>query len=88
LSKRKEDLMGQERHCGEPSLETLVESAREGRRDSLEELARRIQDNIYRLALRTLFLPEDAEDATQEILVKIITHLSAFRGESLFSTRR
>ena len=28
----------------------------------------------------------DAEDATQEILIKIITHLSTFRGESSFRT--
>jgi RNA polymerase sigma factor (sigma-70 family) len=77
--------MAQEKFTAEPRLETLVELAREGRRDALGELVRRIQDTIYRLALRTLFLPADAEDATQEILVKIITHLSAFRGESQFS---
>jgi RNA polymerase sigma factor (sigma-70 family) len=78
--------MSQEKFTNAPRLETLVEFAREGRRDALGELVRRIQDSIYRLALRTLFLPADAEDATQEILVKIITHLSAFRGESRFST--
>jgi RNA polymerase sigma factor (sigma-70 family) len=78
--------MAQEKFTNEPSLETLVELAREGRRDALGELIRRIQDTIYRLALRTLFSPADAEDATQEILVKIITHLCVFRGESRFST--
>jgi len=78
--------MAQDRFTDKTSLETLAKLAREGRRDALEELVRRIQDNIYRLALRTLFLPADAEDATQEILIKIITHLSAFRGESRFST--
>jgi RNA polymerase sigma factor (sigma-70 family) len=30
--------------------------------------------------------PEDARDATQEILLKIVTHLSGFRGESSFRT--
>jgi RNA polymerase sigma factor (sigma-70 family) len=78
--------MAQEKTTNEPSLEALVELAREGRRDALGELVRRIQDTIYRLALRTLFLPADAEDATQEILVKIITHLSSFRGESRFTS--
>jgi len=78
--------MAQEKMTHEPSIETLVERAREGRRDALTELIQRVQDPIYRLALRTLFLPADAEDATQEILIKIITHLSAFRGESRFST--
>ncbi len=70
----------------EPSLESLVDSAKEGQRSALEELVRRIQDGIYRLALRTLFLPADAEDATQEILIKVITHLTDFKGESRFTT--
>ena len=71
---------------GERILESLVALAREGRKDALEELVRRIQDRVYGLALRTLFLPADAEDATQEILIKVITHLGAFRGESRFTT--
>jgi RNA polymerase sigma factor (sigma-70 family) len=33
-----------------------------------------------------LYNPSDAEDASQEILLKIITHLGTFRGESSFST--
>ncbi len=33
-----------------------------------------------------LYHPFDAEDASQEILLKIITHLGTFRGESAFST--
>jgi RNA polymerase sigma factor (sigma-70 family) len=78
--------MAQEKFTNEPGLETLVDLARKGRRDALGELIRRIQDTIYRFALRSLFLPTDAEDATQEILVKIITHLSDFRRESRFST--
>src|SRR5262249_36909959 len=42
--------------------------------------------DVYRLALRFLWHPQDAEDATQEILVRIITGLAAFRGESSFRT--
>jgi RNA polymerase sigma factor (sigma-70 family) len=78
--------MAKETSTNEPSLESLVDLAKEGQRKALEELVRRIQDRIYGLALRTLFLPADAEDATQEILIKIITHLASFRGESLFTT--
>ncbi len=70
----------------EPSLEKLVDLAKEGEKNALEELVRRIQDGIYRLALRMLFLPADAEDATQEILIKVITHLAEFKGESRFTT--
>lgn len=78
--------MAKEVHSNESSLESLVVSAREGQRDALERLVRSIQDRIYGLALRTLFLPADAEDATQEILIKVITHLGDFQGESRFTT--
>lgn len=70
----------------ENELESLVEKAKEGDKDSLELLAREIQDNIYGLALRMLWYPSDAEDATQEILIKVITHLDSFRGESAFTS--
>jgi len=66
--------------------EELVHSAIEGDKDSLEKLIRGIQDRIYGLAMRMLWLPADAEDATQEILIKIVTHLANFRQESSFST--
>lgn len=67
-------------------LERLVEAAKEGDKKALEELILKIQDKIYGLALRMLYNPSDAEDASQEILLKIITHLSTFRGESAFTT--
>ena len=70
----------------ETAIEDLVERAKRGNRDVLEEIVRRIQDRIYGLALRMLFIPADAEDATQEILVKVITHLGTFKGESRFET--
>jgi len=47
-----------------PALEVLVQQAKEGDKDALEELVRRIQDRIYGLALRMLYHPADAEDAT------------------------
>lgn len=66
--------------------ERLVNAAKEGDRKALEELIQMIQDKIYGLALRMLYNPSDAEDASQEILLKIITHLGTFRGESSFTT--
>jgi RNA polymerase sigma factor (sigma-70 family) len=78
--------MAKETCTDETSLERLAHSAKEGQKDALEELIRGIQGRIYNLALRTLFLPADAEDATQEILIKIITHLADFKGESRFTT--
>jgi RNA polymerase sigma factor (sigma-70 family) len=67
-------------------LEWLVEAAKEGDKKALEDLVLKIQDKIYGLALRMLYNPSDAEDAAQEILLKIITRLSTFRGESAFTT--
>ena len=67
-------------------LETLVATARAGSRESLERLVAEIQRPVYNLALRMLWHPEDARDAAQEILVRVVTHLGTFRGESRFLT--
>jgi len=67
-------------------LEELVTRAQEGDREALERVVGAIQQKLYQLALRMLWHAEDARDATQEILVRIITHLGSFRGESSFMT--
>lgn len=67
----------------------LVEAARAaaaGDRPSAERVLDAVQGPVYRLALRMLGHPADAEDATQEILLVILTHLGTFRGESSFLT--
>ncbi len=64
----------------------LVRRAQAGNREALEHLITRHQAWIYNIALRMVYLPEDAEDATQEILIKVITKLSTFEGRSRFST--
>ena len=68
------------------AIETLVELAKRGDKGALETLIRKIQDRVYGLAIRMLYYPADAEDAAQEILVKIITQLSSFRQECAFDT--
>jgi len=66
--------------------ENLVARARAGDRKALEDLIEHHQAWIYNIALRMLFHPQDAEDATQEILVKIVTRLSSFEGRSSLRT--
>ena len=66
--------------------QSLVTRARSGDRKALEDLIREHQGWIYNIALRMLFHPQDAEDATQEILVKVLTRLSSFEGRSSFRT--
>src|SRR6266850_1337678 len=64
----------------------LVARARSGSREALEELVRRHQGWIYNIAVRMLYHPHDAEDATQEILIKAVIRLSSFEGRSSFRT--
>jgi RNA polymerase sigma factor (sigma-70 family) len=64
----------------------LVEQAKNGDRGALEQLVLRHQAWIYNIAIRMVFQPHDAEDVTQEVLVKVITKLSTFQGESKFRT--
>jgi RNA polymerase sigma factor (sigma-70 family) len=68
------------------NLEQHVRQAKNGNKQALETIVGRIQERIYGLALRMLGSCEDAEDETQEILIKVITHLSDFREESAFSS--
>jgi RNA polymerase sigma factor (sigma-70 family) len=67
-------------------LEDSVELAQAGNKVALENVIEQIQGRIYGLALRMLWHPEDARDATQEILIRVITHLGGFRRESAFMT--
>jgi RNA polymerase sigma factor (sigma-70 family) len=68
------------------ALEGVARRAAEGDRVALSELVREIQHPMYRLALRFLGNPDDAQDACQEILIRIITRLGTFEGRSKFST--
>jgi len=67
-------------------IEALVREAINGDKTALEGVISAIQDNVYYLALRMLVNPDYAMDATQDILIKVITSLSTFRFESQFNT--
>ncbi|QKG18610.1 RNA polymerase sigma factor [Actinomadura verrucosospora] len=64
----------------------LVALAVDGDQDALTEVVRRVQDPVYRLALRMTGHPSDAEDATQEILIRVLTRLAGFRGDAALVT--
>ena len=66
--------------------QSLVLRAHSGDRQALEDLLHRHQAWIYNIAVRMLHHPEDAEDATQEILIKVLTRLASFEGRSSFRT--
>ena len=60
---------------------SLVARAAAGDRNALETLAHRHQPWIYNLAFRMVMVPQDAEDVTQDVLVKILTKLSSYDPE-------
>ena len=64
----------------------LIEQSKDGSQSALEKLVLRHQAWIYNIALRMVFHPHDAEEVTQEVLIKAITRLSTFNGESKFRT--
>src|SRR3989337_2112225 len=72
--------------AGEGHDQELVQLAKGGSRAALEELVARHQAWIYNLALRMAHRPEDAKDATQEVLIKLFTRLSTFDGRSSLRT--
>jgi RNA polymerase sigma factor (sigma-70 family) len=64
----------------------LVSESLNGSKSSLEKLISRHQTFIYNVAWKMVLNPQDAEDITQDILIKIITKLSQFNNKSLFRT--
>lgn len=64
----------------------LVEEAISGNPAALESVLESVRDGVFNLSLRMLGMLPDAEDATQEILIKVMTHLSSFRQESRLTT--
>ncbi len=67
-------------------LEHEVARVKSGDRAALESVVGAVQKDVYNLAIRFLWHPQDAEDATQEILIRVLTGLGGFRGESGFRT--
>jgi RNA polymerase sigma factor (sigma-70 family) len=56
----------------------LVSDAVAGDRGALETLVQRHQPWIYNLAFRMVMVHDDAEDVTQEVLIKVITKLASY----------
>lgn len=64
----------------------LVEKAIEGDIESFEKLIQNHQKFAYNVALKYLKDPVDAEDITQEALIKAFKYLKNFKKNSKFST--
>lgn len=64
----------------------LIGAAFSGDKAALQQLVLRHQEFIYNVAWKMVLNPQDAEDITQEVWIKAITHLSSFEGRSSFRT--
>ena len=65
---------------------TLIQQAAKGSQDAFQSLVIRHQNLIYSLCYRLLSNSAEAEDATQEVFIKLWKNLSAYRSENKLST--
>jgi RNA polymerase sigma-70 factor, ECF subfamily len=63
----------------------LVARASQGDVEAFTKLVRAHSSLVYRVALRMLG-DEDAQDASQEVWIRVWRNIKSFRGESAFST--
>jgi RNA polymerase sigma factor (sigma-70 family) len=64
----------------------LINDALGGSKTAIEHLLKQHYNFIYNVALRFVLNPEDAQDLTQEAVIKVITKLSQFNQQSAFRT--
>ena len=64
----------------------LVTRAKAGDRMALEALCKRHEPRVQKIALHLLRDPEDARDAAQESLAKLVVRIRQFRGDAAFAT--
>jgi RNA polymerase sigma-70 factor (ECF subfamily) len=70
----------------QPTAEFSLEALRRGDRAEFARLVETYSGVIYRLAMKMLNNPQDAEDILQETFIKAYRHLSNFDGRSSLST--
>ncbi len=71
------------KHLSDQELMRIVQA---GDHSPASEIYDRYAGRIYNFALRFLKSPEAAEDATQEVFVKMIKHANQFQGDAKLST--
>jgi len=66
--------------------EALLSRARKGDGHAFSALVQRYERLVYRVAYRLLGDPDEADDAAQEVFVRLFDSLADFRGEARLST--
>jgi len=65
---------------------TVVAAAQQGDRDALTAIVERHRPWVYNIAVRMMGNPAAAEDAAQDIFIKVLRGISSFEGRSSFRT--
>ncbi len=65
---------------------TLVQAAKKGDDSAFEELVRRYDRNVFRIAQHITQNREDAEDVVQEAFLKAYSNLAKFQEQRRFSS--
>jgi len=65
---------------------TGLQLALNGDREALGRLLASYRPQLYRIALRVVGTPQDAEDALQDGMVQVVQHFREFEGRSQLST--
>lgn len=64
----------------------LIARLQSGEEEALRELAERYGSRIFQLAIRHMKNREDAEEVTQDVLMKVYRKVGSFRGDSALSS--
>jgi RNA polymerase sigma-70 factor (ECF subfamily) len=67
-------------------VQNLVRRAKDGDEAAFDDLVREFQRPVFNLAYRMLNNYEEANDAAQDVFIKVHRSLASFRGDSKFST--
>jgi RNA polymerase sigma-70 factor (ECF subfamily) len=70
----------------DPKDQELLDRLQAGDEHAIAELAEMYGSKIYQLAFRYLRNKEDAEEVTQDVLLKVHRKVGAFRGDSALSS--
>lgn len=65
---------------------TLIERAKEGDRNALEQIFEKYRSQVFALAYRMTGSASEAEDLTQEVFLQVMRKIGSFQGRSSFST--
>jgi RNA polymerase sigma-70 factor (ECF subfamily) len=64
----------------------LIEQLKKHDEDAVSELVTTYKPKVYQLAFRYLRNKEDAEEVSQDVLMKVVNKIAAFRGDSALSS--